>query len=460
MKTYFYSLLLGYIYILPIILAKILYKDDVRRVMINSANSAKTWLEEGRALMTLIHYVLNFGTNIFLLAPLTQILGVCILFYAGHLFIKKYVDMLPTGLKVISILSLIISPFFLENLSYGFESVGFCIALSFAIFSCCFSEDVFKSFGISLFFTVCVLSIYQSAIGGIIIATMLALYLKPEAIKLFFARIFGILVGLVVYLMTVAKMVTEKSVHANHFTYVFSFDVILDKLDKYLSYYKNLFFSDLNPGTETLFIIITVACLISMVYYIRDIGRKNIWVVFLPFISIIMSVLPMCFLGFVSYKPRVFLSFNIVCFFFVIMISQLCLKFNISKVVLILTMLWVFGFSYTFGNVLSAQNRYASYVMSCIAYDIGKLNNFYLMGNRLRCREAMLAEKKYKIFVDLNNSLYRDNGTYYTDFLSHYLNKVLKKDLPALGKDNYPILVNHSLYVIAGNQENIVIYIK
>ena len=117
MKVYGYSLLLSFIYMFPIIASRIYYQDDVRRSL---TNNAFTWLSEGRPLMAGIHYLLNFGTEIFNLTPLTQIIGVAILCYAGYLFMQKYFPDMPTYLKSLCILSLITSPFYLENLAYGF----------------------------------------------------------------------------------------------------------------------------------------------------------------------------------------------------------------------------------------------------------------------------------------------------------------------------------------------------
>ena len=113
--------------------AKVLYKDDIIRSM---QNGGHTWFFDGRPFMAAIHYLINFDTKIFNLAPLNQILGATILCYAGYLFVKKYLSDLSVCLKVLCIVSLVISPLFLENLAFNFESLGFCISLSIPLFLC------------------------------------------------------------------------------------------------------------------------------------------------------------------------------------------------------------------------------------------------------------------------------------------------------------------------------------
>ena len=463
MKVYGHSLLLSFIYMFPIIASRIYYQDDVRRSL---TNNAFTWLSEGRPLMAGIHYLLNFGTEIFNLAPLTQIIGVAILCYAGYLFMQKYFPDMPTYLKSLCILSLITSPFYLENLAYGFESVGFCISLAIPIFMCCIwkEETPTKAFATFFIATFALLCIYQASIGAVFIIAMLVLYLRPTEGKLFFARVLGGIASVLTYMLTVARSIEWETYHGmGASSYVFSFDVILHRLDMFLKKYVDLFFA--NSAVSILFGLVLVACLISIYFHINEVGKKHGWILLLPVVSFFTTVFPLCFLAHTLFLPRIFISFNIVCFFVVILLSQLCMRFSLVKCLIALTTLWMFSFSCLFGGLLVAQNRYENYVVDCIFYDIGKLNigkdaEYYYGGKPLICREVKKASKKYKIFEDIANVSFRPDRVFWTNKVSQYLNYVIKKQPKALEKQEYPILASHNLYYIAGDSKHVIIWIK
>ena len=465
MKIYLLSLFLYFIYILPVISAKVLYKDDIIRSM---QNSGHTWFFDGRPFMAAIHYLINFDTKIFNLAPLNQILGISILCYAGYLFVRKYLSDLSVCLKVLCIVSLVISPLFLENLAFNFESLGFCISLSIPLFMCSVSDNLsnLKIAVIAAVSTFSVLCIYQASIGAIIITSFLVLYLEPEKVKLFFTRLCGIFAGTVVYMLTVSKSIATTGYQGYHSQYSFSIELILKNLNIFFKEYKNLFLSDTNSWVMFLFIVVITACMISICYYLFELKSQYKWVCVLPFLSVVFSVLPMCPLNHPVYLPRVFISFNIVVFFYVIILSKLCIRFSLVKYLIILITIWGFSFSAMFGNVLVAQEKYESRVLSYIAYDLGKLNlpekvNYHLLGKPLICHEAAEAEKKYKLFRNLNNTIIRNDRLYWAGGLSRYINRQIppKKGIH-LEKNNYPLLTVHDLYYILGDKENIIIHIR
>ena len=469
MKTYFYSLFLSLIYIFPIISAKVLYQDDVSRTL---RNSAYTWLREGRPLMAGIHYFLNFDTVIFNTAPLTQILGVAALCYAGYLFIKKYKSDLPEYLKVLSILSLIISPFFLENLCFGFESIGFCFTLAISLLICCFSLSLVKTGLVSAVGMFLLLSIYQPAVSAPFIVAMTVLYFQPQTWKLFFVRVIGMLSGVLVYTFTIARTITRQGYDGVDVTSVFHFNEFLQNLSNFMTHYKELFFSDTSPGTLVLSGIVIVAVILSIVAHILTDAKDYKWVCVLPLVAFLSTVLPLCFLGKslsdpvlgkALLTPRILISFNVVCFFVMLMLSQLCIRRSLFIALPVTVMIWAFSFSYMFGGILTAQEKYENYVVSCIFHDIGKLevdNNtkYHYIGHRLICYEAKKAEKKYKLFESLNNVMFRNDRGFWIGAISHYLNRPVKS--AKYDKENYPVLVNHELYMIAGDKNHIFFFIK
>lgn len=458
MRTYLYSLLFAFVYVFPIASARVLYEDDIRRSVVNGAQN---WLGEGRQLMAGIHYLLNFGTEVFNLSPLTQFLGLAALCFAGCLFVRKYATGFPMYLRVLCVVSLFVSPFFLENLAFGFESVGFCLSLALALLSCCVPDDAPAHWAViaPLVCTFLLLCIYQASLGAVFIAVLLALYMRPERYGLFLSRVGGVLLGTCAYMLSVARTVVQEGHAGEHSAYGFSLDLFTANLSAYLGEYGRLFFSDRNVAVFVLFIAVVAACVISAML------RGKRWTVVLWAVSVVMSVLPLCVLENAVVSPRVFLSFNLVFFFSVMMLSELCLRHPRVVCLPVLVMLWAFGMSALFGNLLVAQDRYERYVVSCIAHDLGKLQiprdaEFYYNGNPIVCLEAVKAGKKYKLFNDLNNTMFRTDRVFWKSILSHYLHRVLPKKVVVPEKKEYPILVSHDLYFIAGDGKHVLIYIR
>ena len=150
-----------------------------------------------------------------------------------------------------------------------------------------------------------------------------------------------------------------------------------------------------------------------------------------------------------------------------IILAQLVKKAKFMVWLPILVVVWCFTFSYLLGNVVQAQERYQDRLTSYIAYDLGKVNmgkdtKIFIDGKRPVCLEALNAEKKYKIFHVMNNSLVRTDVDFFGPYLSHHLNKDivvhLNKEI-AKGK-KYQIISAHALYLLLTDGQNIIIYIR
>lgn len=113
---------------LPILIFVRPYIDDLGR----SAKGYLNWNNDGRPLADLLTAALNNGTHLATISPLLQLLSVLVLAAAGALLARSYRICRP-WLSAACSLPIAIQPYFLENLSYGFDSISMACGLLFSI---------------------------------------------------------------------------------------------------------------------------------------------------------------------------------------------------------------------------------------------------------------------------------------------------------------------------------------
>ncbi|EJT8150048.1 glucosyltransferase domain-containing protein, partial [Escherichia coli] len=118
---------LAILYVLPIIIANAYYIDDMGRVL-----SGYGWHEDGRIFATYIMQIMSFGSLISQMAPLSTILSALIMFVAGYLLSTYLFEGDKLLIKACSLL-LLTSPFFLENISYKYDSIPMSLSVLLAI---------------------------------------------------------------------------------------------------------------------------------------------------------------------------------------------------------------------------------------------------------------------------------------------------------------------------------------
>ncbi|HHT3208480.1 TPA: glucosyltransferase domain-containing protein, partial [Enterobacter hormaechei] len=117
----------GLVYILPIIIAGRMFNDDIGR----ATEGYTKWGVNGRPLSDWIMEGLSFGFPISNLSPFTIIIALLITVLCGALLAEHF-GVEDKAKRNILALSFIISPFYLENLSYQFDSLPMALSLLFA----------------------------------------------------------------------------------------------------------------------------------------------------------------------------------------------------------------------------------------------------------------------------------------------------------------------------------------
>lgn len=162
------SIALAMLYILPLLFSGYLYSDDIVRMPYPYG-----WDHNGRYFATIISSLLGNGTvlNIF---PSSTILSAVILCFSSFLFIDRYLKESNLYLKTLFSISIVISPFYLDNLSYQFDNLQMSISVFLSIVAALLCVETSpKNKVISLIMMVISISIYQTSINVFISMVLL-----------------------------------------------------------------------------------------------------------------------------------------------------------------------------------------------------------------------------------------------------------------------------------------------
>jgi hypothetical protein len=150
--------------ILPIIRADRFYVDDMGRALTGYLG----WSGDGRPLANVFMEVFNLGTPLTDISPLPQIVSVALLAalavsVAGRFRIPGNI------LPALIVAPLVISPFFLENLSYKFDALTMTLALFLAVMTVLKTRDDLPGVLLGTLGLVASLSLYQAAFNAFLV---------------------------------------------------------------------------------------------------------------------------------------------------------------------------------------------------------------------------------------------------------------------------------------------------
>ncbi len=477
------------VYICPIVLADVLYRDDIQRTLYGNVSS---WYWDARPLMAFIVEFFNLGAPVFDVSPLTQILGAAILALALTLFSRKYFSDYSIPSTILCSMMFIISPFFLENLSYHFEALGMCLSL--VLYLILFSlPDQVQKFSLSIitfFLTFCVLCLYQAAIGSFGAMLFLTGYLKLNKInwKQFYNSAFymiaGCLTAVIFYMLMVAPLyVPEAGYQATHsavigfsaagfrqlFSNIYNFTTLLQ-----ITFFTNTKFSGIYLSLSLL--LITLLSLYVQYKKLKQKGLESgisgrLFFAFItPFCILVNTFLPLAFLQNTVIMPRACISFNVFMFFIgILLVSLARLEKSLHFLLLLFIPIYLFcySFSYTYGNLLKNQRGYECFVAKSIANDLNKIKGidgtfiFYVDGNPVISKEVTLAQKKFKIYDLLISKTFRRNLWFSGSLLSHYSSyPIMIKPLPDFHQKEFQARIDNVCYQILQNGKEIIINFK
>lgn len=209
------------LFVLPIMLSGVLYQDDILR----AANGEAYWGVLGRPLSDVVVMSLGFGSGFVVDSfPLSLILAGTLLGASSVMLYCRFAISrgIASGL-VFSLFSL--SPFFLQNLSYHFDSFPMMLGVFLAVLPYSKMAASCKLAFRVPFGAVCLvlaLSLYQATINVFLslctIEIAYVLYNRvngTDALKMSAERAVSAVIGMIIYMKGVAPFFLSKNVHSD-----------------------------------------------------------------------------------------------------------------------------------------------------------------------------------------------------------------------------------------------------
>ena len=299
-------LILISLFSLPIFFLVDGYRDD----FVRNYNGDMIWQREGRPFSYIILYVLNLGGKITNPFPLAQIASIAIMFLTCRRLSNEFNIKNKTLAYLISAL-LFLTPFFIQNLSYQYDSLPMVASVSMAAIAG-ISGRVFIKFTL-LFLSI---STYQSALPIFFIFEGVRYFNHGNSKNILISMAIAA-VTLLLYKMVVIKyfVYSDYATNASRMLNPFSYDGIYSFFSN-VNYYVSYFYSYYKPIP---LIIYTSIVLISLAILLL---KWNKSVGFISVASIISSILIFCIID--EYRlyvqPRVFVwsgALLVMCFYII-----------------------------------------------------------------------------------------------------------------------------------------------
>ncbi|WP_203453241.1 glucosyltransferase domain-containing protein [Enterobacter hormaechei] len=401
------------LFVLPIMLSGVLYQDDILR----AANGEAYWGVLGRPLSDVVVMSLGFGSGFVVDSfPLSLILAGTLLCASSVILYCRFAMSrgIASGL-VFSLFSL--SPFFLQNLSYHFDSFPMMLGVFLAVLPYSKMAASWKLSFRLLFGAMCVvlaLSFYQATINVFLslcaIEIAYVLYSRTggiDALKMSVERAVSAIIGLLVYMKGVAPFFLSKNVHSD---LVVNAEQPLKSLSYNVDRFWNIASSLLNDSLYMAWILAFAVAIAGLLVLSCRILRSD-FSLFSKVIGLVVLVLGIAVASFSIVGPFIFVDKTVVAprvmmglpgFMLLIgyLASMLSSK-RITTVACIIPVMFSLSYSSAYGNASKHQRSLEDKVFYDIASSLpSKLDGkkVYISG---QISTAVATDMEFKRFPSL-----------------------------------------------------------
>ena len=370
-----------------LICGDIYYMDDFQHSISDHSNANVF----SRYLMTFIlGDIVSFGKGTIDMSPLPQILGV-ILVVASSLIliylIRKKFDLIG----VLASLPLGLSPHFLQNISYKFDSLTMGFALFFVVVPFLFKENRRIFVAVSIICLILMFMTYQAANGTYIILSLYfafsAYFLENRSFKqsVIFLAICGanLIVATLIYKFAIAEPVSEYII-AYTSDKAFPLDRLFVGVWANLCVYLTTIFNDFRQ-TPYIWLVALIATLFVISVAIRT-NRPTIATIFATIAFLIFGICLSYGLYLVLektiFEPRVFYGFNaLIAIISIANSSHSVASLNSNTIhkflhfasiaIAVITAYFLISFANIYGNALKKQDEYLEFRAQLLMKDLG-----------------------------------------------------------------------------------------
>lgn len=401
------------LFVLPIMLSGVLYQDDILR----AANGEAYWGVLGRPLSDVVVMSLGFGSGFVVDSfPLSLILAGTLLGASSVILYCRFAISrgIASGL-VFSLFSL--SPFFLQNLSYHFDSFPMMLGVFLAVLPYSKMAASWKLPFRLLFGAMCLvlaLSLYQATINVFLslcaIEIAYVLYSRAggiDALKMSVERAVSAIIGMLVYMKGVAPFFLSKNVHSD---LVVNAEQPLKSLSYNVERFWNIASSLLNDSLYMAWILAFAVAIAGLLVLSYRILRSD-FSLLSKVIGLVVLVLGIAVASFSIVGPFIFVDKTVVAprvmmglpgFMLLIgyLASMLSLK-RITTVACIIPVMFSLSYSSAYGNASKHQRSLEDKVFYDIASSLpSKLDGkkVYISG---QVSTAVATDMEFKRFPSL-----------------------------------------------------------
>ncbi|MCH4635433.1 glucosyltransferase domain-containing protein [Escherichia coli] len=456
---------LAILYVLPIIIANAYYIDDMGRVL-----SGYGWHEDGRIFATYIMQIMSFGSLISQMAPLSTILSALIMFVAGYLLSTYLFEGDKLLIKACSLL-LLTSPFFLENISYKYDSIPMSLSVLLAI-TPYIARNKVSFFIFSATCLTLVFGLYQTS--AMAYFAVLACFMVKDL------SISSIIKNIPTAIISIASFLLSYAIYSFLVKYIGiqlsrgelinldsnSLIEIKSRVIRYYYFYDALLSSGYIYAVSPL-----IACV--LISFFKDImnGFFRAVSLFVMFIILILSLLILTTLPNLVISDPWYTSRTMICYpFLLFAVVAYCKSRFDNKVIAIcvsIVIFYSFILSNSLGSVLKNNDEYNDFISRNISNEIMKDNDYDLYKVVIvgQSKRAIRSELQYQAFpiIDKLAPNYMSEGWYWgIRSLSKYLTMefVRNRDEVSANVCNYKLLNKTSLYSIRSEKDLFIIDFK
>lgn len=416
-KNIIFIFAFSFFYVFPIIISQVYYIDDLGRIL-----TGRDWSHDVRTAAGIIYKLFTFNKGIVNFYPYSSIIAafiVSLILYISSIIIfnsNKLTALLASTLSICS-------PFFLENLTYRYDSLPMSLSLVIVLIPFFFIKNKFLFTFISIASTTLSLSFYQ--VGSLGFFSFLIIYIFTEINKHKKINLKEISFLIVISILSyIAGYILYKQIHhiagykfPNRGEIIFGLENINLYYERLITF-KNSILNGLN-------IKITIIALIYplILFSIKSIKSKQyilIGIIFYLFLIITLFIvsLPNLLIKEPWWNSRTKINFIFVLFFYFLSIGTLSNPIKqanlIFKSICILFLINSLFLVSAYGQSLKNHQKFSSYLSNSISNYIlsKKYNSLVVIGRIPIAPQNKILHKEYPILNSISPR-YERQGWYW-----------------------------------------------
>ena len=445
------------------------YIDDMGRVALGYQN----WDNFSRYISNFLSKFIHASSYLTDISPLTQIIAIVFLALSGVIILKLFENKKITITSILSVSIIGLCPYFLECISYKYDSPYMALSILASVFPFIFfsKNKKYNLLFVGFIFTgtLIMCMTYQAASG---IIPMMALFLaykywnekdNKNTIKIVVTSIIGYLIGLIFF-----KFLLMKPVESYVSNSMLPLNNLLPGIISNLKTYYTYVITDFRK-LWIILVIIIIACFILK--QVKDSKQKRLYAFILTIIFIVI-IFALAFgmypvLAKPIFEPRGMYGFGILLTLFMVNTVNDVEKY-IPKLFVIGLCYCFITFAFTYGNALNEQKRYIDFRVQNV---INGLNELSIMNSNetktIKLVGTVGDSPVINHFPDSNRKLinrlvqqsFGGGWIWNQYYFQHYfmIKNVVVDDNVSIPKDKFKVKKNTMYYKIESNESDFII---